>query len=151
MKKDSKYQDIEIKTLGFYLNRTLWTMVKKQHELLKESNLKDITHIEFITLKVLNDLEGASQSLLSKVMCIDKAAISRTISSLEKKGYITRGSLNGSTNFVSLTEKSKTITGEIDEISDKVTDLGFKGFSKRRQESLINNLTTIYHNILSEL
>lgn len=151
MKSESRYQNVEINSLGFYLNRALWTMVKKQHNLLKESNLKDITHIEFITIKVLNDLQGASQALLSKVMCIDKAAISRTISSLEKKGYIKRSSLNGSTNFITLTQKSYNITGEIDEISDKVTEIGFKGFSKKRQESLINNLTKIYHNLISEL
>lgn len=151
MNKESKFEDIEIKTLGFYLNRALWTMVKKQHNLLQESVLEDITHVEFITLKVLNDMGGASQSTLSKVMCIDKAAISRTIKSLESKGYIKKEALNGSTNYITPTEKSKKIAKEINKITDKVTDISFKGFSKRSQVSLINNLTKIYHNVLGDL
>lgn len=150
MKKEPKYQDVEINTLGFYLNRALWTMVKKQNNLLRESALKDITHIEFITLKVLNDLGGASQSLLSKLMCIDKAAISRTITSLDKKGYVYKEALNGSTNYIKPTEKSKKIAGDINEITDNVTNIALKGLTKRQQESLLNSLTTIYHNMLSE-
>lgn len=151
MNKEFNSDDIEIKTLGFYLNRALWTMVKKQHNLLKESPLKDITHVEFITLKVLNDMGGASQSTLSKVMCIDKAAISRTIKTLESKGYIKKEALNGSTNYIIPTEKSKDIAKEIDRISDTVTDISLKGFSKRSQESLVTNLTKIYRNVLAEL
>lgn len=151
MGQELKFQDVTINTVGFYLNRSLWAIIRKQHNLLKSSTLKDFSHIEFITLKVLNDLGGGSQSFLSKVMCIDKAAISRTITSLEKKGYIRREALNGSTNYVVPTEKSKSIAGEIDSITDEVNKIAFKGFSKQRMESVINNLTKIYLNVTSEL
>ena len=147
MDKEKQMHEVEIDTLGYHLNRALWTMIKKQNDLIKKSSLNHLQHAEFIVLKALNDLEGASQSQLSKIMCVDKAAISRTLNILEKKGYIERKPLNGSTNYVTLSEEGKEFIPEINEISDKVTATAFKGFSKKRRVATIDILTKMYINM----
>ena len=100
----NKYQpyNLEIKTLGFYVDRLLYAMIKKQNQMLKESPL-DLQHSEFIVLRVLNVLDGVTQSQLASVMGKERSSISRSVASLEKKGYIDRKPLNGSTNFITLT------------------------------------------------
>ena len=105
---DNKFQPyhLEINTLGFYVDRLLFAMIKRQNQMLKESQL-DLQHSEFITLKVLNVLKEASQTEIASVMGKERSGVGRILVSLEKKGYIERKPLNGSTNFVTLTEKGK--------------------------------------------
>lgn len=144
----NKYQpyNLEIKTLGFYVDRLLYAMIKKQNQMLKESPLDDLQHSEFIVLKVLNVLDGVTQSQLASVMGKERSSISRSVASLEKKGYIDRKPLNGSTNFVTLTEKGRQSMNLITEISDKLTDLTFKGFSAQKRQSVVNSLARLFIN-----
>lgn len=144
----NKYQpyNLEIKTLGFYVDRLLYAMIKKQNQMLKESPLDDLQHSEFIVLKVLNVLDGVTQSQLASVMGKERSSISRSVASLEKKGYIDRKPLNGSTNFITLTEKGRQSMNLITEISDKLTDLTFKGFSAQKRQSVVNSLARLFKN-----
>ena len=148
---DKKYlpYHLEINTLGFYVDRLLYAMIKRQNQMLRESSL-DLQHSEFVALKVLNVLEGASQSQLASVMGKERSGITRILVSLEKKGYVERKPLNGSTNYVTPTEKGRGSVTEITEISDRLTDLTFKGFSAQKRKSLLNSLDRLYKNALGE-
>lgn len=148
---DKKYlpYHLEVNTLGFYVDRLLYAMIKRQNQMLRESSL-DLQHSEFVVLKVLNVLEGASQSQLASVMGKERSGITRILVSLEKKGYVERKPLNGSTNFVTPTEKGRGAVTEITEISDRLTDLTFKGFSAQKRKSLLNSLDRLYKNALGE-
>ena len=115
--------------------------------MLKESPL-DLQHTEFIVLKVLNVLKGASQSQLASVMGKERSGIGRTLKSLEKKGYVERHPLNGSTNFVTLTQKAKQAIPLITEISNKLTDLTLRGFSAQKRQSILKSLDRLYKNAI---
>lgn len=147
MKMHYRPYEIEINTLGFYIDRLLYAMIKRQNKDLKEGNW-DLQHSEFIVLKVLNVLKGASQSQLANVMGKERSGISRTLASLEKKGYVERKPLNGSTNYVTPTEKGAQLVPAINEISEKLTDQAFKGFSQKSKLAMLNNLNRIYKNVL---
>lgn len=146
-KREYKPYDVEVSTLGFYIDRLLYAMIKRRNQDLKESQ-SDLQHSEFIVLKVLNLLEGASQSDLAKVMGKERSGVSRTLASLEKKGYIKRTSVNGKTNSVTLTEKAKEYIPEINRLSEKLTECAFKGFSQKKRESLLKTLDKVYKNTI---
>lgn len=137
--------ELEISTLGFYVNRAFWGLIKILNKELKQSGL-DLPHAEFTIIKALEVLQGATQSQIAKVLDKERSGISRSLVSLEKKGYICKAPLNGKSNFVILTEKGKDTLPKINEVIDKISEQALKGFSKRSRESLMNNLTRIYEN-----
>lgn len=145
MEKQYKPFEIEFVTLGYYVNRAFCSLVRLLNKELKQKNL-NIQHSEFTVLKVLNELNGASQSQIAAVLGKERSGIGRTINSLEKKEYVERKALNGSTNFVTLTKKGEDTIPVIDEIIRIVTEKAFKGFSKKSRESTLANLTRIYKN-----
>lgn len=149
MKKKIEPYDMDINTLGYYIDRSLYAMIKRQNLMLKETN-SDLQHAEFIVLKVLNALGGATQSQLASAMGRERSGISRTLASLEKKGYVNREPLNGSTNFVSLSEKGQAYVPMLYEISNRLTEQAFKGFSKKNRETMLRNLDKIFHNSLMD-
>lgn len=149
MTKNYKAYDIPVTTLGFYVDRLLYAMIKLQNKELKENNW-DLQHAEFIVLKVLNVLGSASQSELANVMGKERSGISRTLALLEKKGYVERKPLNGTTNVVTPTEKGKEMVPAINNISNSLTDQAFKGFSEKRKASVLNSLDKLYRNVLLE-
>lgn len=149
MKKEYKPYDINIDSLGFFVDRLLFAMVKSRNKDLRDENW-DIQHAEFITLKVINALGAASQSQIAKVMGKERSGMSRIIASLEKKGYIERTHLNGSTNHVTLSEKGKNIMPAVVELSDRLTERTFKGFSTKSRIAIMKNLDRLYRNVLIE-
>lgn len=145
MDKDLIPFQVEITALGFFVNRAYTLMVKLLNQELRKGNV-DIQHAEFSLLKILNEIKGGSQTQIAVLLGKERAAISRTLISLEQKGYIDRHPLDGKSNYVSLTEKGYKIMPELNSIAERVTELGFQGFSQKRRESLIKNLTQVYLN-----
>ena len=77
-----------------------------------------------------------------------RSGVGRTLASLEKKGYVERRALNGSTNFVTLTEKGKQAMPMITELSNKLSDLTLRGFSAQKRQSILKSLDLLYKNAL---
>lgn len=150
MDKDLKPFQVEINALGFFVNRAYTLMVKLLNQELRKGNV-DIQHAEFSLLKILNEIKGGSQTQIAVLLGKERAAISRTIISLEQKGYIDRQPLDGKSNYVTLTEKGSKIMPELNVIAERVTELGLKGFSQKRRESLIKNLTQVYQNAFDSI
>lgn len=148
---EKRYQpyELDIKTLGFYIDRLLYAMIKRQNRLLKEGDW-DLQHSEFIVLKILNVIGSASQSELANVMGKERSGISRTLASLEEKGYVKRESLNGSTNLVTPTEKGKKLEPAITRLSESLTDLAFRGFTQKSRLATLKNLDKLYRNVLDD-
>lgn len=146
---ENKYQpyNLDVSTLGFFVDRLLYAMIKRQNQMLKESPL-DLQQPEFIVVKVINAVGGATQSQLASVMGKERSGISRILQSLEKKGYVERKALNGSTNYVTLTQKGKDAIPLITEISNNLTDLTFKGLSEQKRQSIMKSLDRLYRNAL---
>ena len=149
MEKQYKPYDLNIYTLGFYVTRVSYALLKRLNQGLKESDL-DIQFAEFTIMKALDEIKGASQSQIASVLGKERAGITKPMSSLEEKGYISREALNGSTNYVTLTEKGKNAIPVLNEIADRVTEQAFKGFSQKSRTSTINNLNRIFNNTITE-
>lgn len=136
---------LDIHTLGYYLDRALCVMIKRLHKELKEYNI-GFQHSDFTILKILSQTDGLSQTDLAKLLGKEKSGIGRSISSLEKDGFIYRAAINGCKNKVCLSEKGKQIIPLLDEIADKVTDRAFLGFSDKKRTELMKALTRISEN-----
>lgn len=147
MEKDIETIELDIKTLGYYINRALCGMIKRLNQELKEENLK-FHHSDFTVMKVLSEVDSINQSHLAKILGKEKSGIGKTLKSLENEGYIQRFALNGCTNNVSLTEKGKELLPLMNKIAERVTDRAFKGFSSKKRNEVMKHLTLIYENSL---
>lgn len=149
MNKPMKPFQTEIKTLGFYINRLLYTMQKKYIQTFQELGL-DLQMSEFIVIRVLGEEKEVTQSQLAIDMGMERSGISRTLAALEEKGYIEKKPLNKKTNLVYLTEKGKDILPICINVSDLTTDEAFGGFSQKRREATLKNLDKIFRNLKLE-
>lgn len=147
MKRKSEEIKLDIHTLGYFLNRSLCVLIKSLNKELKEQHL-GFRHSDFTIIKVLSQVEGLSQTELSEILGKEKSGIGRSLSSLEKKGFIYRNNITCCKNEVYLSEKGKQIVPLLDEIADKVTNKAFSGFTKKRRNEMMKNLTLIYQNSL---
>ncbi|MCH5241897.1 MAG: MarR family transcriptional regulator [Muribaculaceae bacterium] len=147
MKSDLETEELDIKTLGYYIDRALCVMIKRLNKELREENLK-FQHSDFSVMKVLSEVDNINQSHLAKILGKEKSGIGKTLKSLEKEGYIQRSAINGCTNNVRLTEKGKEILPLLNKIANKVTDIAFTGFSPKKRNDIMKSLTLIYKNSL---
>ena len=147
MKRDFEQVEIDIKTLGYYLDRALCVMIKRLNKELRDENLK-FQHSDFTIMKVLSEVETINQSHLAKILGKEKSGIGKTLKSLEKEGYIQISALNGCTNNVKLSEKGKEILPLLNKIADRVTDRALSGISAKKREEVMKYLTHIYKNSL---
>ena len=147
MKRYLETDELDIKTLGYYIDRALCVMIKRLNKELRDENLK-FQHSDFTIMKVLSEVDCINQSHLAKILGKEKSGIGKTLKSLEKEGYVQRSAINGCTNNVSLTEKGKEILPLMNKIADRVTERAFKGFSPKKRTEVMNYLTLIYQNSL---
>lgn len=147
MIKDKEEIDLNIQTLGYYIDRALCALIKSLNKELKARGL-EFQHSDFTILKVLSEIEGLSQTQLAKILGKEKSGIGHSLSSLEKEGYVSKTFVNGCTNKVSLTDKGRGIMPILNEIANKVTDKAFSGFSDKKKLDVMKNLTLIYKNSL---
>ena len=142
--EDSK---LEIPTLGYYIDRALCVMIKQLNKELKAEDLQ-FHHSDYTIMKVLSVKDGLTQSELSRFLGKEKSGISRSLSALEKLGYINRIATNGCTNHVYLSEKGRKLMPLLNDIAQRVSDKATKGLTKKKREEIMKNLTLIYNNSL---
>ena len=147
MKRKLEEINLDIHTLGYYLDRALCVMIKSLNKELKEYHLA-FQHSDFTILKVLSQVDGLSQTDLARILGKEKSGIGRSLSSLEKEGYVLRSAINGCKNEVCLSEKGKHMIPVLNEIADKVTYKAFSGFTDKKKNEMMKNLTLIYENSL---
>ncbi|MBD5317884.1 MAG: winged helix-turn-helix transcriptional regulator [Bacteroides sp.] len=144
MKQNEKMVELDIDTLGHYLDRALNVLIKRLNSVFKERGI-DLQHAQFIILKVLYCRDGLSQRELAFQLGKDPAAVCRAVKYLENKGYVEQRPVNGTTNHVFLTERAKEIRPDIDGIADEITSLGLNGLDDEQIKNGIIFLTHIYH------
>lgn len=142
---DSKEFEPNIQTLGYYIDRALCVMIKLLNKELKSARLT-FQHSDYTIMRILSEKDNLTQSELAKFLGKEPSGISRSISSLEKEGYVSRCRFNGCTNMVSLTEKGREIMPELNRIANIVSDKATSGLTGRKREEMMKNLTKIYHN-----
>lgn len=145
MKKNIEIFDLRISTLGFYIDRALMAMIKSLNRELDSEGL-ELQHSHFTILKIINEKDYLSQKEICDIIGKDRAAVSRSLSFLEDKGYVVRESSNKRKNKVSLTPAGKALIPKLNQIADKITSRALKGFKGNSKEKIIDYLIKIYRN-----
>ncbi len=76
-----------------YVNIGRWFSIlyrRSQQFIVEACQEQGLTYSEFVLLVRLYDHEGSKQDELAAMLLLDKAVVTRTVNSLEEKGYITR-------------------------------------------------------------
>lgn len=145
MKQATNTTELDIETLGYYVHRALFSMIKRLHKELKAQNL-NFTHSDYTILRALDQKNGLTQTEISKIIGKEKSGVSRSINSLERQGYIFRTPANGCTNEVFISEKGKEVIPVLNDIAHRVTDRAFTGFGPKKRREMMTGLSSIYRN-----
>ena len=138
--------DINIQTLGYFLFRSLTSMIRLLNYELSQSGF-EIQYPQFAILMILSKKEGLSQSEIKDIVDRDKASVSRNLNYLVEKGYVKRRAYDGKTKLIYLTEKGKDTIPYLYRIARKNQEISLQGFSEEEKKKIIEGLRKIYLNI----
>ena len=110
-----------------------------------------LNHAQFAILQNLFIKDGQSQSDIARRVGKDRAAVSRSLNTLEKNGFIIRKAVSGSKNGIFLTEKASDNHQKIIEAINMAVSKARKGMTEEEYETGINFLKNIYENLHSGL
>lgn len=110
----------------------------------------DLSHSEGdILFHLLSANDGISQETLAERLDIGKAAISRTVGSLESKGFIRRTRLPEDSRAyrVTLTPKARKIGKPIDDVYRNVYDIALTGIDESEFSRFDRFLGVVHRNL----
>lgn len=138
----------EYDLLGVWLDFAFNSLVAELNRSLHNVGLP-LNHAQFAILQNLFIKDGQSQSDIARRGGKDRAAISRSLNSLEENGFIIRKALSGSKNGIFLTEKAIENRTKITQAINMAIGKGRKGIAEEEYETGINFLKKIYENLHS--
>ena len=100
------------KSLGFKISQTA---NKINSKFLKILHPYLIAPEQRATLEIIKYEQEVNQTKISSILGKDKTTISRTLNTLEKKGYISKKAIDKRTNSIHLTNKGETILSSSNE------------------------------------
>lgn len=138
--------DVEYDLLGVFLDLAFNSLVGELNRTMHGLGLP-LNHAQFAILQNLFLKDGQSQSDIARRVNKDRAAISRSLNSLEENGFIVRMAVSGSKNGIYLTEKAIGERNKISEAINKAIEKGRKGMSEEEYENGLDFLRKVYSNI----
>jgi DNA-binding MarR family transcriptional regulator len=114
------------KSIGFKINQTANKLNNKFNLLLQTY---DIAPEQRATLEIIKYEKDVNQTKIAQILGKDKTTISRTLATLEKKGFISKIQIDKRTNQIELTPLSQKV---LEESSQEVKDF---------RQNLISNLS----------
>lgn len=138
--------DSNIQTLGYFIFRVLTNMIKLLNKELSQRGL-DLQYPQFTIMMILSKIEGITQSDMADRIERDKASVSRNITYLEKKGYITRNFDGGKKKRIFLTQKGKDTIPVLYEIATQNKQTVMAGFSEDEKKYVIDSLEKMFLNV----
>lgn len=136
----------EYDLLGVWLDFAFNTLVAELNRSLRSVGLP-INHAQFAILQNLFLKDGRSQNDIARSVRKDRAAVSRSLNTLEEHGFIIRKAVSGSKNGVFLTEKAIQSRNKISEAINMAIRKGRDGMTEEEYETGINFLKKIYNNL----
>ena len=97
------------KSIGFKINQTANKINNKFNIVLQKY---DIAPEQRATLEIIKYEKDVNQTKIANILAKDKTTISRTLASLEKKGFILKKQINKRTNLIELTPQGEKILEE---------------------------------------
>lgn len=140
----------EYDLLGVWLDFAFNSLVAELNRSLHNVGLP-LNHAQFAILQNLFLKDGQSQSEIARRTGKDRAAISRSLNTLEENGFIMRKAVSGSKNGIFLTEKAIDNRKKIAEAINLAISKGRNGMTNDEYETGINFLKKIYENLHSGL
>ena len=107
------------------------------------------THVMCI-FYIHHNEENLTAAQLCQLCAEDKAAISRTLVTLQEKGYVESGEKKYRANL-KLTEKGKILAKQIDELIERWVDCGGDGLTDEERNAFYNALNLISSNLRDKL
>jgi len=107
------------------------------------------THVMCI-FYIHHSKEELTAAKLCQLCAEDKAAISRTLVTLQEKGYVEAGEKKYRAHL-KLTEEGKTLARQIDSLIEQWVSLGGDGLTEEERESFYNVLSVISTNLRDKL
>ena len=138
----------EYDLLGVWLDFAFNSLVAELNRSLHSVGLP-LNHAQFAILQNLFLKDGQSQSDIARRVGKDRAAISRSLNTLEENGFIIRKALSGTKNGIFLTEKAIENRKKIVDAINISIGKSRKGMSEGEYETGINFLKKIYENLHS--
>lgn len=151
MKKEEVNIDFE-NSIGPWLGKTVKVLEYHLQELFNNHEL-DLTKEQMIVLKRLHSDDGLSQNELAFLTIRNKSSLTRLLSKMEKKGYISRqqSKEDKRINNVYLTQKGKeTFTSTKPVIKKMITKME-KNITNTEKEQIITILKKIQENFDSKI
>ena len=96
-------------SIGFKINQTANKINNKFNTLLQKY---DIAPEQRAALVIIKYEKEVNQTKIANILAKDKTTISRTLASLEKKGFILKKQINKRTNLIELTPQGEKILEE---------------------------------------
>lgn len=97
------------KSIGFKINQTANKINNKFNIVLQKY---DIAPEQRATLEIIKYEKDVNQTKIANILAKDKTTISRTLATLEKKGFILKKQINKRTNLIELTPQGEKILEE---------------------------------------
>ena len=132
------------KSLGFKINQTANKLNNKYNQLLQ---IFDIAPEQRATLEIIKYETDVNQTKIAQILGKDKTTISRTLNTLEKKGFIFKSQINKRTNLIELSSKGE----EILEKSSFLVKEFRKNLASNLNENEINQLFSLLEKVVSHL
>jgi len=120
------------KSIGFKINQTANKLNNKYNQLLQEY---DIAPEQRATLEIIKYETDVNQTKIANILGKDKTTISRTLNTLEKKGFITKSQKDKRTNLIEITLKGEDI---LNNSSTKVNSFRKNLISKLNDDEVVN-------------
>jgi DNA-binding MarR family transcriptional regulator len=102
----------------------------------------DISSEQYVVLKLIKEKE-LTPTKIAEILNKDKAAITRFINSLEKKGFIKKEQIDKRSYKIVITQKGRDILKKIDEIAFNLRKKIDENISKEKIECLFDVLENI--------
>ena len=133
--------------LGVWLDFAFNSLVAELNRSLHGVGLP-LNHAQFAILQNLFLNDGLSQNEIARRVRKDRAAVSRSLHTLEENGFIFRKALSGTKNGVFLTEKAMENRDRIADAINMAIAKGRGEMSEEEYERGISFLKKIYENLV---
>lgn len=136
----------EYDVLGVWLDFAFNSLVAELNRSLHGVGLP-LNHAQFVILQNMFLKDGQSQSEIARQVGKDRAAISRSLNSLEENGFIIRKAVSRTKNNIYLTEKAIENRDRIAEAINIATRKGREGMTEAEYENGLQFLQKIHDNL----
>ena len=148
MNRNNKIIDYE-NCIAPWLGKTAKILDYHLQEYFSKNNL-DLTKEQMIVLKKLHDKDGLNQNELAFLTLRNKSSLTRLLSKMEKKSYITRKQCecDKRINQVYLTKLGKKIFQKTRPVIQKMIDTVEKDITEQEKKQIIDILQKIQANFI---